>query len=122
MKPHLTYRNRDFDMQRQLPWNAEALTRDLGLSELFRAMSGGDEFLATVAKHAILVAPQEELETVLYRQPILKDCLRNYSIVKSIYDLAVETMENEEKRMVRKFCAPSERNSLWRGQVDEHDR
>ena len=98
------YRARDFDMQHQLPWNAEALTQDLGLNELFQAMSGGDEFLATVGKHAILLAPQEGLETVLYRQPILKDCLRNYSIVKSIYDLAVETIENKKNEWFVSFA------------------
>lgn len=91
------YRNRDFDMQQKLPANEQALTQDLGLNMLFGAMGSGDEFLLKVAKHTILLASQEELQTVFYRQGILKDCLRNYSIAKNIYDVAVQTIENQKK-------------------------
>jgi DNA mismatch repair ATPase MutS len=104
MKPHLMYRDGDFDMQRHLPWNADALMQDLGLSELSLAMSGGDEFLATVAKHGILLAAHEELKTVLYRQPILKDCLRNHSIVKEIYNLAVDVLEKKKQEWFVSFA------------------
>jgi DNA mismatch repair ATPase MutS len=98
------YRDRDFDLQRQLPWNQEALTQDLGLNTLFNAMSGGDEFLATVARHAILLGPQEELETVFYRQAVLKDCLRNSSIARRIYDVALEAIENKRKEWFLSFA------------------
>jgi DNA mismatch repair ATPase MutS len=98
------YRDGDFDMQQKLSWNHEALTQDLGLNVIFNAMAGGDEFLATVAKHAVLLGPQEELETVLYRQAILKDCLRNYSIVRTIYNIAVEALENKRQEWFVSFA------------------
>jgi DNA mismatch repair ATPase MutS len=91
------YRDRDFDLQQKLTWNEEALTQDLGLNTLFTNMANGDEFLLTVAKHVLLVAPREGLETILYRQAILRDCLRNYAIAKSIYDVAVQAIENKRK-------------------------
>jgi DNA mismatch repair ATPase MutS len=91
------YRDRDFDMQQKLPWNEEALTQDLGLNTLFSNMAAGDEFLFKVAKHALLLAPQEGLEAILYRQAILRDCLRKYAISKNIYDVAVEAIENRRK-------------------------
>jgi DNA mismatch repair ATPase MutS len=98
------YRDRDFDLQQQLPWNADALIQDLGLVTLFDVMAGGDQFLAEVARHAILLAPREELETVRHRQFILKDCLRNHSIVKSIYDVAVEALEKKKQEWFVSFA------------------
>jgi hypothetical protein len=35
--------------------------------------------------------------TILYRQNILKDCLKNSSIVRDIYDIAVEAIESKRK-------------------------
>ncbi|MGB9474656.1 MAG: DNA mismatch repair protein MutS, partial [Candidatus Udaeobacter sp.] len=42
--------------------------------------------------------------TVLYRQAILKDCLRNYSIAKSIYDIAVEALEKKRQEWFVSFA------------------
>ncbi|HZT23875.1 MAG TPA: DNA mismatch repair protein MutS [Verrucomicrobiae bacterium] len=93
MKVHLLYRDRDFDPQSKLPANESALTQDLELNTLFRAMAGGDEFLFQTAKQAVLAGLENDLETILYRQAILKDCLRNQAAVREIYALAVEAME-----------------------------
>jgi DNA mismatch repair ATPase MutS len=71
--------------------------QDLELDTLFNAMAAEDEFLFKVAKHEILSGQKNELETILYRQAILKDCLRNAQIVREMYDLAVETIDNERK-------------------------
>ena len=37
------------------------------------------------------------METILYRQDILKDCLKNSDIIRYIYDIASETIESERK-------------------------
>jgi len=97
MKAFLLYRNRDFDLQQKLPSNEQALTQDLELNTLFNAMALGDGFLFEVAKKAVLSGSYNDLDTILYRQNILKDCLRNPSVVRDIYDLAVETIESERK-------------------------
>jgi hypothetical protein len=97
MKAHLLYRDRDFDMERKLPPNESALTQDLELDTLFSAMASGDRFLFQVAKQAVLSGLQDDLETILYRQAVLKDCLRNHPIVESIYNLAVQTIERRRK-------------------------
>lgn len=39
MKVFLMYRDRDFDLQPELPWNMEALVQDLELNILFNAMA-----------------------------------------------------------------------------------
>ena len=97
MKAFLMYKDRDFDLQRRLPLNKEALTQDLGLDTLFSAMSLGDKFLFEVAEKAVLTGLNDDLETILYRQHILMDCLKNSSIVRNIYDIAIESIESRKK-------------------------
>jgi hypothetical protein len=86
MKAFLMYRDHDFDLQ-----------QDLELGTLFNAMALGDKFLFEVAKKAVLSGVGNDLDTILYRQSILNDCLNNPSIVRKIYDLAVETIAGERK-------------------------
>lgn len=96
MKAYLMYKDRDFDLQERLIPNGQVLTQDLGLSTIFSAMAGGDDFLLDVAKKAML-SPLENQDSILYRQAILKDCLNNPSIVRNIYAIAVESIEIRRK-------------------------
>ena len=83
MKAHLMHRQRDFDLSQSLPSNKESLTQDLELSTLFNAMARGDKFLLQVAQQAVLSGLQDEpeVDTILYRQAVLEDCLRYYPSV-----------------------------------------
>lgn len=96
MKAHLMFRDRDFDLQQEQPWNEQALIQDLELTTLFDAMALGDKFLFEVAKKAIL-SSSADVNTILYRQDVLTDCLNRPSIVRGMYALAVEAIENERK-------------------------
>jgi len=97
MNVFLMYRDHDFDLQRKLPLNEPALTQDLELNALFSTMALGNEFLFEVAKKAVL-SGSSDLDTILYRQDILKDCLKNSSIVRDIYQIPIESIENKKKR------------------------
>jgi DNA mismatch repair ATPase MutS len=117
MKAFLLFRDRDFDMPwelrqsefdrrrgishpeppGELPWSAPALMQDLELNVLFNAMALGDRYLFEVVKKAVLCGVNNDPDTIRYRQAILKDCLKNPSIVRDIYNLAVETIESEKK-------------------------
>jgi DNA mismatch repair ATPase MutS len=97
MKAFLMFRDHDFDLQGKLPSNEQVLTQDLELNTLFNAMALGDEFLFKVAKSAVLSGLNNDLKTILYRQDILKDCLKNPSIVRDMYDIAVQAIEGERK-------------------------
>ncbi|HWP48737.1 MAG TPA: hypothetical protein VNM22_16395 [Candidatus Limnocylindrales bacterium] len=97
MKAFLMYKNQDFDLQQELPWNEQVLIQDLELNVLFDAMALGDKFLFEVAKKAVLCGLSNDLDTLFYRQHILKDCLKNPSIVRDIYHIAVEAIENKKK-------------------------
>ena len=95
MKAFLMYKDQDLDLQRQLPSNEQALTQDLELNTLFNAMAIGDQFLFEVAKKAVL-SGESDLDTIRYRQNILKDCLKNPSIVREIYHIPIESIENKK--------------------------
>jgi hypothetical protein len=97
MKTFLMHRDQDFDLQRKPPWNAAELTEDLELETLFNAMARRDQLLLEVAKSAILSSSPNDPNTILYRQDILKDCLKNPFIVRGIYHLTVRVMESEKK-------------------------
>jgi DNA mismatch repair ATPase MutS len=96
MKAFLMYRDRDFDLERKLPSHHQALTQDLELETLLGAMAGGDKFLFELGKKAVL-SSLEDLDSISYRQDVLRDCLKNPSIVRRIYDVAVESIESERK-------------------------
>ena len=96
MKAFLMHRGEDFDLQRELPANEGALTQDLELNTLLGAMALSDQFLFDMAKRAVLSSLTEP-EAIVYRQHILADCLEQPSIVREIYDLAVEAIRGEKK-------------------------
>lgn len=87
------HRDRNLDLRQELPWNEAALTQDLELNTLLRAMADGDEFLSDVARKALLGGLQNDVDTVLYRQAILRDCLKNPKVVRELYRLVVETIQ-----------------------------
>jgi DNA mismatch repair ATPase MutS len=97
MKALLMHRDRDFDPRHELPWNEAALVQDLELNTLFDAMARGDSFLFEIAKTAIL-SSLDVPDNIVYRQDILKDCLKNPGIVRSLYEIPVEGIETRKKR------------------------
>ncbi|HML37171.1 MAG TPA: DNA mismatch repair protein MutS [Bacillota bacterium] len=96
MKVHLMYKDRDFDMQGSEPFGKEDLVKDLRLDAVFEAMARGDKFIAGVVSHGMLLS-LTGVEEIRYRQEILRDCMGNAGPVRSLYSLAVETIENEKE-------------------------
>lgn len=97
MKAHLLFKDKDFDIQRELPPNADDLIKDLELTTLFSAMAQDDKFLSKVANGVILQSVESDLDTIHYRQAVLQDCLNNSSVVNEIYALSGEALEFEKK-------------------------
>lgn len=114
MKTFLMFKDRDFDptrilitrerkfrpedkpdLESYLPWNFRDLIQDLGLDILLNKMADGDEFIFETCTVAIL-SSLNDVNSILYRQEILKDCIRNEKIVRDIYHLTNETIEKEK--------------------------
>lgn len=98
MKAQLMYKNDDFDLKQDLPWNEPSLMQDLELGTLLSAMAGEDEFLYDVAHKTVLSGLRNDNDTILYRQDIVKDCLKNPSVVRELYKIAVEAIKSEKKQ------------------------
>lgn len=96
MKVFLMFQDHDFDVQQELPPQASALTQDLGLDTLFTVMAAGDKLLHDVAQKALLLSVAD-VQTIVYRQHVLQDCLANAGTVQQIYDLCVECIQNERR-------------------------
>ena len=94
MRALLMYRDRDFELERKLPPNEQALTQDLELGVLFNAMARGDKFLLEVARKALLSSLVDP-DQILYRQNILKDCLKNSYAVRDTYKIAIDAIVGE---------------------------
>ena len=93
------HRGSDFDMEGELPPNAEALTRDLELDTMLSAMAGGDRFLSEIARRALLLS-LPDTEAIGYRQQVLTDCLAQPEVVRELYDLAGEALTAEKRLWV----------------------
>ncbi len=112
MKASLLYKDRDFDMEQHLPWNEDGLTQDLALDTLLDAMGNRDKFLLDVARKVIL-SGSRDMNTILYRQEILRDCLRNPSILRSAYEIVVEAIEEKRKSFWAFFSHRSPHSVLY---------
>jgi hypothetical protein len=126
MKARLLYRDRDFDWraplqaaaQREaartgrpyrgpateppvkLPWQAATLTADLALDTLFETMAQDDDCILEVARKTVFDALDGDIDTILYRQAILQDCLAHPQVIRDLYAVAGEVMEQQKRHFL----------------------
>ncbi len=96
MHVFLMFPDRDFERDKPLPWNAEALIQDLELNRLFAAMADDDAYLFDVARKAVLQGPENDGHTIGFRQAVFADCLKHEAVVRELYRVAVTTIEQEK--------------------------
>jgi DNA mismatch repair ATPase MutS len=97
MKVLLMHRDHDFDFQQDLPAHTQALTQDLELKTLVKAMALGDNLVLDVVRTALFEGLNSDLDTIRYRQGVLMDCLKNASVVRDIYQITIELIENKRQ-------------------------
>lgn len=102
MNVFLMHADRDFAPTPKLPFNEKALTEDLELDVLFRAMAQGDAFLLDIAKKAMF-SSLDSPQVIRYRQEILKDCLKNPAVVRELYRIPIEAAEIKHRRWLGIF-------------------
>ncbi|HXF93963.1 MAG TPA: hypothetical protein VNK46_14515 [Nitrospiraceae bacterium] len=103
MNARLMHRHRDFAAGRDLQGHERLLLQDLELNTLFRTMANGDEFLFDVARTVLLSGLENDVDTVLYRQAVLKDSLKHPTVVRTLYDLAMEAIDAKRKHWLGVF-------------------
>ncbi len=97
MKTFLIYKDKDSDPNPTLPSHSEILIYDLELETLFSAMAQNDDFIYEITKRIILTGMDNDLETIIYRQDILKDCIQNPSVIRELYQITIESVENKKR-------------------------
>lgn len=97
MKVHLMYAEHDFDSERKLTPHEEILAQDLELGTLFEAMAQGDKSILKAVKGAVFTSLTSRAE-ILYRQEILKDCLKNPEVVRELYDIAGAAIKKRQEQ------------------------
>ena len=81
MNVFLMYKDRDFNPEQPLPPQAETVVQDLELETLLKAMARDDTFLHSISKTALL-SSLADVQSIHYRQDVLKDCLDNNYLIR----------------------------------------
>jgi DNA mismatch repair ATPase MutS len=97
MKVFLMHRDRDFELGQTSPPNEKVLTTDLELDTLFGGMARGDKVILEVARRAVM-SSLTDVDAISFRQDVLRDCLKNPSVVRDLYRIAVEAVEGEQQK------------------------
>ncbi len=97
MKVFLMFPDRDFDSEQSEPWNGSDLIRDLQLDHILKAMAIGDNFIYRIAQTALLAGLYAGREEILYRQAVLKDCMQNAAVIRSLYELATAAAQYKDR-------------------------
>lgn len=94
MKAFLMFSNKDFNPQTPLPANTPDLLSDLEISTLLNAMAKGDKYIYEICKTAFLTNLQDTDE-IKYRQEIMQDCLNNPEVIRAIYQIPLDAIEQK---------------------------
>ncbi|MBS0232303.1 MAG: DNA mismatch repair protein MutS [Proteobacteria bacterium] len=94
MKAHLMHKDLDFAPDQSLPWNAEALIKDLGLAWLLDAMASGDKYVREISE-TVLLCSLDDVDAILYRQNVLRDGLAHEEKVRELYRIADDAISQE---------------------------
>ena len=99
MQVLLMYPDRDFDPNQKPAPETEDLIQDLELERVFAAMARDDDFLYATARKALLLGTNN-IDTVLYRQEILKDSLEHVDLIKRMYGLSLEFLKRKHEQWI----------------------
>lgn len=113
MNVFLMHPDRDFKVEyieqrfkrvRPISATEATLIQDLELNTLWNVMAKKDEFLFDVAQQAIF-SSLDSPDAIRYRQEILKDCLRYPEIVRQMYRIPLQAIENKHKHWMGIFTS-----------------
>lgn len=98
MNVFLMNEKEDFALMQKSPRNGAYLRQDLELNTLCYAMAEGDDFIFKISLKAILTGVYNDVDTIIYRQEILQDCINNSAIIRALFKLTNDAVESKKKR------------------------
>ena len=96
MNVRLLFADRSFDTSAPLPFGTKDLIFDLELESLFSAMAADDPVIDRAVRSALL-HPLTDLDVILYRQRVLKDCLEHPAAVRQLYEITCEALKGRSQ-------------------------
>jgi hypothetical protein len=96
VRPRLLHPAHDPPLADPAPLAGRTVEGDLGLEVVFRAMAQGDGAIDEAARR-VLLDPQSDAATIRYRQDVLRACLAHPDVARSLYAIAVRTLERRKK-------------------------
>lgn len=97
MKVFLLYPDKNFDMKKSLPTHWQDLSVDLGLDVILSSMSNSDKFLHDISSK-VLSSFETDVDVLIYRREILKDCLNNVDVIKAMYQIPLTIKQRKRER------------------------
>jgi hypothetical protein len=94
MKVRLMHPDHPFDPDLDLPSQTKAVTDDLGLDLIVKAMSRDDDYLPQIAKSA-LFQPLTDPEVIAFRQDVFADCVAHPDVFRALYQTATDSPKVE---------------------------
>lgn len=90
MKVFLMHPGKDFDSTPPSETEPIQFAQDIELDVLLKTAAAGDRYIYDVMAAACAGAWANDIDTILYRQEVLGECLTNPTIVRQFYTIAVE--------------------------------
>ena len=119
MRALLMYDDRDFDPDRdEQPGDAD-LIQDLDLATLWAAAAGGDKIIHASIRTATLAGLTDPVQ-IVYRGQTLADCLAQPGVVRDLYELACQAIEQERQIYRASFFSQSSSALLNRSVTAMH--
>ncbi len=97
MKVWLLYESSEYG-QNKAEMNKNEVIKDLNLDIIFKFMARNDKYIYKTVR-SVMTDCLTTKGTVLYRQAILTDCLKNLEDFNQLYEMASTTMEKTEQFM-----------------------
>jgi DNA mismatch repair ATPase MutS len=86
MKPYLLYEQNNENIGKKIS-NENELVQDLNLHIIFKAMAHDNDFLYRTVK-SIVLNSLVDINTIIYRQKILEDCIKNSKLIHNFFNIA----------------------------------
>ncbi len=99
MKIYLLYKNYNLIENKNKNENVSMLFKDLSLDILLENMSQNDAYIYEKTReiiYNILTESSTSEDTIIFRQEILKDCIKNRELIYRLYNLLSETIDEEK--------------------------
>jgi DNA mismatch repair ATPase MutS len=106
MKAWLMFDDCDFDPEHEERPQDTDLIRDLDLSTVWAAAAHGDDVVHASVRTAML-EPLIDPARIQYRSEVLADCLAHPDVIRSLYDIACEAINQERQTFRANFFSHS---------------